>query len=331
MELRGVMFKKSLLEREVFWNLLSSLLDQTDKRSLESLQNEFELSSGELNAYFNFLSELNIEYTLSEMSNKKYFQLLDHPKNIKIELSLVEWLAFQAHFPKIAELTDAPFHKILKEKLLALEYEYSDYDLFSPITTLENIIIQYQEENLLGKAQIHSSKILEFIEESLVDEKGLVVKTEHHSIKLLPYKVVYFDGGLNVIGQGALDSCLLRIPLADIKSVIEIDDEVEKVYSQIEVDDFVSSLRAMSENQVRLVLKIHSCQKFSLNFNKMFLEKPCLFTNPQGDYIWAATLEPSEEIYEWLCELGTSVEILDPINFKKDFITYCENKLKKIA
>ena len=135
----------------------------------------------------------------------------------------------------------------------------------------------------------------------------------------------------NGVGEGLGDKCLLRIPLAEILSVAEVGEEFQGQYSSIEIDDFVSSLRAMSENQIRLILKINSAQQFNLHFNKMFMEKPCLFTNPQGDFIWAASLEPTNDIYEWLCELGTHVEILDPNHFKLDFLKYCEDKLKKIA
>ena len=87
----------------------------------------------------------------------------------------------------------------------------------------------------------------------------------------------------------------------------------------------------MGENQIRLVLKISRQQKFSLNFDDKYFHSPCLFTNPAGDFIWAATIEPCNEVFEWLCELGPAVEILDPTNFKIEFIKYCEHKLKKLA
>jgi hypothetical protein len=56
-----------------------------------------------------------------------------------------------------------------------------------------------------------------------------------------------------------------------------------------------------------------------------------MITNPNGDLIWAAYVEPCEALYDWLITLGKRVEILDPIKFKDEYLTYCEEKLRKIA
>ena len=56
-----------------------------------------------------------------------------------------------------------------------------------------------------------------------------------------------------------------------------------------------------------------------------------MVTNAEGEHIWAASVEPSDEIFQWVYELGADVEILDPSAFKKEFLNYCEAKLKKLA
>ncbi len=98
-----------------------------------------------------------------------------------------------------------------------------------------------------------------------------------------------------------------------------------------EIEDFISGLRAVGENELRLVLKIYSQTKFETNVKRQHFANQCMVTNPMGDFIWAASIEPSDEVYEWIESLGPDVEILDPISFKKGFLEYCEAKLKKLA
>lgn len=324
------MDKNLLLEQAKFWQVLQLILNCETSRSVDSLVGELQISEWELNSYLNFLKELGVKLNLIRTDAGKFVELSEPPKDIQVSFSLQEWLAFQAHFPKISECEESPYHDILKNRLLSLEYEYRDQDLYSGIETLENVLKQ-QASPLLEVLQINSKEVLNFLEESLLDKKAVRLKLQKNTLKVYPYKIVYFDGDLNLIGEEIVDGCLVRVPLKSIHSALEIVEEFKGKYAAIEVEEFVSSLRAMSENQVRLVLKIHSRKEFSLNFNKMHLEKPVLFTNPQGDFIWAASLEPSVEIYEWLCSLGSAVEILDPTSFKIQFIKYCEDKLKKIA
>ena len=98
-----------------------------------------------------------------------------------------------------------------------------------------------------------------------------------------------------------------------------------------EIDDFISGLRAIGENEIRLVLKICSKARFDANVKRQHFANQCMVTNPMGDFIWAASIEPSDGIYEWVESLGSDVEILDPMSFKKGFLEYCEAKLKKLA
>jgi hypothetical protein len=98
-----------------------------------------------------------------------------------------------------------------------------------------------------------------------------------------------------------------------------------------EVDDFVAAIRSMNEKETRLILKIHDPQSVNLFPDHHFLGKPCMITNPNGDLIWAAYVEPCCDLFEWLLGLGTNVEVLDPGKFKDEFLMYCEEKIRKVA
>lgn len=333
------MANDSLLEQEKFWRILKYLLADTKAKDISRVKEELNISQLELNSYLNFLNEIGAEVnTEINQQGIKILSIAEEAKSIELKFSLFEWLAFQAHFPTLSSCSKSPYHEDVKRLLTEAEFQNQNHDLFPPLATLESILFAKQKPSLLDQVQFHaqertnSKEIVSFIEESILDKKLIQLQTSGSAgIDIFPRKIVFFDGQLNLIGEAVIDKCLLRVPLSKILAVIELDDEIKAEYSLIEVDDFVTSLRAMSDNQVRLVLKINSTERFNEHFNTIFLERPCLFTNPQGDYIWAATLEPSVEIFEWLCELGPNVEILDPNTFKLDFIKYCEDKLKKIA
>ena len=174
--------------------------------------------------------------------------------------------------------------------------------------------------------------LVSFLEEAIDEESALTLTmSDGKQPCVFPRKVVFMEGGLCLIAEGVQDNCLLSIPVDEIKSAAEEDVEWKKIFSKFEIEDFISGLRLVTESEVRLVLKIYSQKNFNSNIKQHYFANQCMFTNPYGDFIWAASIEPSEEIYQWLAELGSDVEILDPTDFKKDFLKYCEGKLNKIA
>ena len=242
---------------------------------------------------------------------------------------MIEWLEFQAHFPKLSENEGSPYHQSFKNKMEILERKMKKYSLFEPVTTLEQVLDAQRPVALETAGNEHT--ILLILEESILENKVVVIKLERSFKQVYPRKIVFFDGELNLVAEDLLDQSLVNISLSAIAEV-ELDEyEYGETYSQLEIDEFVTSIREMGEDSVRLVLKIYSKDKFSMRFDEMYFEKPCFFTNNRGDFIWAATVEPSEELYIWLNELGPSVEVLDPTSFKIEFLSYCENKLKKLA
>lgn len=319
-----------LIKDEQFWSSLKIILEAKYPCEISSLAKKSSLKVSELHFYLNFIREIGVGVELIENDDKKLVSLTNTDASFKLEFSLYEWLGFQAHFQVMINDKNKVINDVIRNKLASAEYKYRDYDLFSPLQTLQEVIGQH-EGSLLESVGSSTGGILEFLEESVVAKRSISLKTSQGNLRVYPYKIAYIDGGLNLIVEELTDKCLSSVYLNDIISFYELEENYHPSYSIMEVEDFISSMRAMSENQVRLVLKIYSTECFSLKFNKMFLEKPCLFTNPEGDFIWAATLEPSQEIFEWLTELGESVEILDPVNFKVKFLRYCEDKLKKIA
>lgn len=326
------MKNSSILDQAKFWDTITFLVELNQERSFEDLVSELCVSTNQLNSIIHFLAEVNCHFDVKGKDNARI--LVPRPENHKVsfEFSLVEWLQFQAHFPCFDSIADKPYHARLKNKLASIEDAYKPYDLFSPIQVLDNL---YSSElSIVGEdpKQLISQFVV-MIEEAMLDKCSINLKLKNNpkSVKIFPRKIVYFDGEFNLIGEGITDSCLSNLIISQIETIESENSNWEPIFSRKELDDFVSSLRFMVENTTRLVLKVFSQEKFHLNLDYQFIENPCMFSNPDGEYIWAATIEANETIFDWLYELGPCVEILDPRAFKVEYFNYCENKLKKLA
>jgi hypothetical protein len=166
-----------------------------------------------------------------------------------------------------------------------------------------------------------------------IQEKHLLHLTtiEGKKFSLFPCKIFHLEGQLSLIAEDCQDHCLLIVPIKELKAFESVNTTSLPRVSPFEIEDFISAIRAMNEKETRLILKIHSPQSTNLFPDHHFLGKPCMVTNPNGDLIWAAYVEPCDALYEWLIKLGKNVEILDPLNFKQQYLDYCEEKMRKIA
>ena len=101
-----------------------------------------------------------------------------------------------------------------------------------------------------------------------------------------------------------------------------------------ELNDFIQALRTVSGSEERLVLKMKDQNKQEFKTGYHFMADPYITTNMDGDVIWAASVELSDELYEWLYQLGDKVEILDPTSIRDGYANYLcskNNPQKKAA
>tara|TARA_Y100000768_G_scaffold387484_1_gene378959 strand:- start:7254 stop:8237 length:984 start_codon:yes stop_codon:yes gene_type:complete len=327
--MRGIMTKSSVLDQEKFWTIVRYLVELESDKSFEDICLELTLTKKQLHSFINFLKEVDCHLETYQKESKKFLSPAKELPQIEMNFTLLEWLQFQAHFPAITSMHAKPFHEDVKKKLIDVEQEYANHDLFSPLETFSKL---YSEKHLslVGKAGLTDS-VVEKVEQALVDHKALIVQVEQKTMEIYPRKIVYFDGDFNLIGESLEDQSLLNIKIESVSEISLRKIQWKPRFSKFEINEFVSSLRQMNENSVRLVLKIYDHQNFNLNLKYQFFENPCVFTNSHGEYIWAATIEPNKKIFQWLYELGSDVEILDPKEFKLEFLRYCETKVNKLA
>jgi predicted DNA-binding transcriptional regulator YafY len=312
----------SLMHNSRFWSIVKALLEAKKKVSINSFMTSLSLTRSEFYNYINFLKTLDCEFEIVNESGVDYFQLINSPQ-INLTFSLFDYLSFQAHFPYLSKAEAEPFHQYLKNKLQHFEMIYNRFDLWNATQTLEH------EQH---SKKVESVSLLENIEEAIGKSFGIDCKIENNKkMEIIPRKVVHLEGELCLIGESKIEKCLINISLKDIIELKLIQHSYQPNFSKIEVEDFIASIRAIADNEIRLVLKVYNLEKFEPLPDHQYFGHPCLITNPQGEYIWAASIESSEPIYEWLLNLGSDVEILDPVSFKKDFLNYCEKTLKKIA
>jgi hypothetical protein len=181
------------------------------------------------------------------------------------------------------------------------------------LTPLEQKFVQTLDE---------ASKKKELLQITASDEKVYTV---------FPCKVVHLEGQLSLIAEDFHDHCLMVFSVKDLTEAMLIPTSAEARSTQYELEEFIGCIRAMNEKETRLILKICDPEKINLFPDFHFLGKPCMITNPNGDLIWAAYVEPCEALFDWVATLGTQVEILDPTKFKDQYLKYCEDKLRKIA
>lgn len=169
--------------------------------------------------------------------------------------------------------------------------------------------------------------------EEAIHEKHLLTLTTYEEKNYLvhPCKVLHLEGQLSLIAEDYQDHCLIIVPMKDIEHFENVPSSSEPKVTSFEVEEFITAIRSMNEKETRLILKIHDPGSTNLFPDHHFLGKPCMITNPNGDLIWAAYVEPCDALYEWLMTLGKKVEILDPMKFKEEYLMYCEEKLRKVA
>lgn len=330
--LRGYMRESSILDQKKFWDIIKYLVDLDKEKNIEDICSDLEITKQQLNSFIHFLREVDCQLEVSaEEDNLSVFPAPHIPK-INIEFTLLEWLQFQAHFPALSTMRNKPYHDDIREKFLKVEKKYKKNDLYVPLQTISKLYEDTRRLKLVGEPdKEHLNQIAAVIEEAILREQVVSIQIQDKSVQVYPRKIIYFDGDFNLFGESVSDSSLINISISHIEAVEKTDYEWQMKFSPMELDDFISSLRSMSETSIRLVLKIYSYESFNLNLDYQHFENPCVFSNVDGEYIWAATIEQNDKIFEWLYKLGSDVEILDPKEFKREFLRYCENRLKKLA
>lgn len=169
------------------------------------------------------------------------------------------------------------------------------------------------------------------IEAAICHEETLEMEWEDKGITVVPVKLTHVESRLHLIAEDLHEGGLLAFPMDEIKHLQRAKNKRAPRTLQQEVEIFVRALRSMNEIETRLILKIKDPISFMCQPEYHFLGKPCLVSNPDGEVIWAAYVEPCDGLFDWLDGQEENVEILDPPSFIMEFTAYCEVKRRKLA
>jgi hypothetical protein len=148
-------------------------------------------------------------------------------------------------------------------------------------------------------------------------------------MEVYPWRILLLENRLIVIAEDIVTKRLLTIEVGEVKDIELRGSDYRSLFSRLEVEDFIHAMRAVDGSDERLIIKIKEGQEIKMPSNLIFLGNPYTTTNQYGDIIWAASVEKSVYLYEWLYSIREKMEILDPSGIKNEFNDFCDTK--KIA
>lgn len=307
------------LEFKAAWQKLQILGEKQGSIRLDDLAKEMGLGSEET---LSFLRQIFPEGSGLEIYTKESESWVDIDGNsiqYMLPLTPAEWI--QLHQMLQSQIVvESPVTYSLRKKI-------TENGPTKVVMELLNQLELWDQE--LNERQ---QTLVRDLEAAIAENALVTVATaERKSFHLIPIRVLHLEGQLSLIAEDEADHCLLVLPLRDVSGVERREEYVKPKLTAFEIEEFIAAVRALNEKETRLILKIHDPQSINLFPDHHFLGKPCMITNPEGDLIWAAYVEPCESLFDWLMTLGRKVEILDPIKFKEEYLMYCEEKLRKIA
>lgn len=326
------MLKNTIINSEYFWKALS-YFEQTNEEflSVEEFLNQFQMSEERLLELVSFLNTFDYKLRLEKTLNGQRLLRLPNPKpNITLNLTFSQWLGVQVYMPQLSKaMEEAPksLYTSWDDKLQLVHNQYPQYNFFK---VLER---EREKQRIFFKICNQKRSILDKIEDSVSNNLCLILSLkEGKSIEIYIHQVVFLDGGLSVVAEDVEEKCLVYFDLNNIENIrLSFKDNYRPTYTKFEISDFITSVRSVIGKEDRLVLKIKDQNKVSLNPEYQFLGNPFITSNTEGEIIWAASVERSEELYRWLDQIFDYVEILDPQNLINDYYQYRSLTSKKAS
>ena len=316
--------KKIISDR--FWNILQEIDGLEADCPLEVFKDRFEdedISHESVLEVVHFLKKFDYPICMKKVGGQAWLTLTGERKSVLIEMSFSNWLSVQAHAPFVKELENKAFHENLMECLQGVEKKYPKFDLslaLAPENPLE--VVPFDKRVALGELNraITNRDIV------------LVYLSNNKKYECYPHRVLYIDGDLTFVGEEVTDRCLVSYSFNEVERVKTLEDvSYQANFMSPEIDDFIYAIRAITGNEERLVLKIRSPENVNLKPDYQFLGNPYITVNTDGDFIWAASVDISDELFSWMESIQNDIEILDPVDLQDQFLEYLEHKNRKQA
>lgn len=296
------------------WNELVELAQQAQEWPVSELSKTLGTDQSDLKAYLRDISKGEETISFYEKGNHEWVKFDIGQMHFILPLNFDEWRALK---DLLNSIDIDPALEGLKENFLSKNISSNTQDNLAEAAAVSLYSVD--------------SELMQILQICISEQKALYLETTQKTLHLFPNRLIHLEGELCLIAEDVDDHCLLALGITEIlghrKSAIGGNWKV----SNFEVEEFITAIRSMNDQETRLILKIHDPDSVNLFPDFHFLGKPCMVKNPNGDLIWAAYVEPCSHLFEWLISLGRCVEILDPVSFKQEYLNYCEEKLRNIA
>lgn len=306
------MLKSSTLVEEKFWKVVSFLLTQVQTIKIEKFKELLDLDDEEFKLYFTLFKDLGLRVELIGAD------LCYHAReDISLKLSPLEWLKLQAHFPLLEAVKEEAFHEDVASYFSKVERELAPFDLFSALSKFH---LAKRDKQISILAKIHEA----------IGSSCLDLQLRSRQVKVIPIRVLKLQDQLQLLCEDLHLNTLDVYKIKNIKN-LKTSRYTSTHYTSFEIDQFVKSLRTLDSVEERLILKIKNEESFEALPGEEYLRNEICVKNYRGEKIWAASIEPTQEIFTWILNLGEAVEVLSSQRFKKAFLEFCQEELKKLA
>ncbi len=308
-----------------FWNILATIESLEQDVSFEELtcHSEEVVEDSDILEVVSFLRKFNYPISTTKKDGRSWLCFDDEKPRMVLDLSLGEWIALQSHFPLLDAYKGKAIYNSLAVGLNRVESSNPDKDLYRVLEEESHLKLKVCDMDTDREA------VLRAIDKAGLYSDLLLIGCGGSELsEVFVHKVVFLDGVLSLIGEDTKDRCLLCIDFDEIESVKIIDNSNYRPnFAGVEIDDFVLAIRSITGNEERLVLRISSPEKVNLKPEFHFLGNPYVTTNTDGEFIWAASVEVSDELFGWLASIEEESEILDPYELRKEFENYKQMQL----
>jgi hypothetical protein len=300
-----------------FWNILVTLDGLNQDVSVSELCHHFgpQVEEKDILEVISFMRKFHYPLSAQKREGLNWICLQGKKPRVSMDLSFSEWLALQAQFPLFEETKNRSLFETLSHKLKLVEAAHPDQDLYR--------VMEEEREFQHFRSEMSEDKefLLRLLGESISQGAVITIEAENNNyIKAYPHKVVFLDGVLSLIAEDVNDRCMICMEFSDMLGITPKFEHNYKVnFVSAEVDDFIMAIRSITGNEERLVLRISSPEKVNLKPQYHFLGSPYVTTNTEGEFIWAASVEVSSELFRWLDSIKEEIEILDPQEVKEEF------------
>ncbi len=255
--------------------------------------------------------------SFSSMEDQNFWNILFHLEEIRKPINLVSFL-------KKYEINRDDFY---------LFYEKSHFyglsvDLRPKDTEFLLMPLSWRRD--YGDVLLASNSHRELIKDVQAASKdGRVCEftfLDQSSIRVRPWRVVLSQNVYKIITEDILTKKLITIDMNEVEDIEFQSFDYQSMYSRFEIEEYINALRHIDGSDQRLIIKLaygHELQPIS---NLIFLGHPYSTTNQYGEIIWAASVEKSLYLFDWLYSMRDHIEILEPSCIKEEFEDFCQKR-----